>query len=266
MNVLIVFQFLLFVSTLLPCYANFVEEECNNFVWDFSLPESLIGEYNNDNWKILFNAHLNNNNIVSNTSFQKEGYSFLTSLSYHDVASKRIPNIVQEIVTSGTMVAMENNCDIPVTLSSVYQTFTDALYFCTRSIGTSQLRFSVMYHVSVVGTAERVCQDKKPLCTSSPSYVFGNGLFMCSEDIENIFRKEIEHIDEIVFQSNEKKHCNNHLGWNLRGNDSCCCGNLPGCCLFAHKFCCWHDFACLCCQHWYCGGLCKPASSCTKDS
>ncbi len=254
-------QFMLFAFIPLSD-SNTAEDECANSFFIVFHSDSLVGQYSNQNWTISFSAHLSRDSISSNITFQSEDYLFDTCLSYQNIiAGRRIPNIKQYIVTAGIKLAMETSCDIPFELSTIYQRFADNLYRCTQSLGVSPLRFSVMYHVSIIGTAERVCKvEHTPLCTPSPEYVYSNEqLFICREDIEYII------FGRQAFQTSENKQCNNKLGWNLEGKDTCCCGDYPGCCLFAHKFCCWHDFVCSCCQHWYCGGFCKPLPSCLKQ-
>ena len=51
-------------------------------------------------------------------------------------------------------------------------------------------------------------------------------------------------------------------GWGLMGGDTCCCGNYPGCCVYANILCCIHDNICYCCGRWYCGFQCKPGNGC----
>ena len=44
----------------------------------------------------------------------------------------------------------------------------------------------------------------------------------------------------------------------LEGSDWGCCSNYSGCCWYWNILCFEHDIACLKCDHWYCGPLCKP--------
>ena len=160
------------------------------------------------------------------------------------------------------------DCDVTPKMSAIYEAFADGLYKCIQTENPSQLHFSVMYHVSVVGVAERICQgkDDAELCTVPKSYEFGVELFLCEEDIQELFVEGKEKVNEMKIQALNrnrfKRSCRFHPGTGLQGGDTCCCGNYEGCCLYAHIGCCVHDAICWCCDHWYCGWQCEKEPSC----
>ena len=59
--------------------------------------------------------------------------------------------------------------------------------------GPSQFYFSVMYHGSILASANHVCTGVETVCTPLPKYEIGTGLFFCSENlaIEELFPNEI---------------------------------------------------------------------------
>ncbi len=246
-------------------------EESNSLYFNLSSQE-LSGVYDNQEWNITFSIAIGNDTVSSNTLLTYGDTSLSTELSYPNIHDHYIPDIVDCVITSANMLAFHTNCDMPLDLSSLYDEFADALYRKTesRDIANHSLRFAVMYHVSIVRTAKRICERKQPVCTRSPAYTFQNQLLVCSEDAEEMFSNLYNTylpdalVHTAIERSAPKSGCHNSLGWSLHGNDTCCCLNYPGCCVFALKFCCWHDFACSCCQHWYCGGICKPNKSCLK--
>ena len=259
---------LVLLSVVVLCVVS--DNESNSLYFNLSLQE-LSGVYDTQEWNIAFNTAISNDTVSSSTLLTYGDISLATELSYPNIHDYYIPDIVDNVITSANTLALHTNCDMPRDLSSLYEEFADALYRKTDScdIANHRLRFAVMYHVSVVRTAKRMCERKRPLCTQSPAYTFQNQLLVCSEDVEEMFSNLYNTIPDalvhtVIKRTAKKSGCHNSLGWNLRGKDTCCCMNYPGCCVFALKFCCWHDFACTCCQHWYCGGLCKPNKSCLK--
>ena len=187
------------------------------------------------------------------------------------------------IVNAAVEVAQATNCELSKDINEVYEEFAEVLYECTTSsIGTSQLRFSLMYHVPIMGSAHRICSKSEKICTSSPTYEIDNGLFICTEDLEELSKNIIEQgqqrKEEIaakqtksesrITQRHVSSDCkkSHPLGWGLHGNDVCCCGNYPGCCYFALSLCCTHDEACECCHTWWCGWQCvkSPYANCAE--
>lgn len=65
-------------------------------------------------------------------------------------------------------------------------------------------------------------------------------------------------------QVKDKENCSNSRGWNLKGSDWGCCGNYPGCCMFASFICYIHDALCKCCDVGgnFCGPTCRPEVAC----
>ncbi len=225
-------------------------------------PNQLTGTFYNPKGIITFKARIDGDNIYSTTSFNSKEISFDTSLSFPQTNQAHVPRLPELIVTAAKQLSTETDCLIPPKMSELYEAFSEALYQYTKSLGASQLRFSLMYHVSIIGTSKRVCQhNNKPLCTPSPTYTLGEELFVCVEDLEDIFPQDKEMMmpsqDELMLHSGyrQKRGC-------LKGSQKCCCGNYPGCCVFSHVLCCIHDRICNCCGRWYCGFQCKPANGC----
>ena len=235
-----------------------------NFKLDTSVPGKISGKYKGKDFFITFRASLDGDLISSSTEFHNSAGSFKVLLFFPDTKGPEVPGIVGRVIRAASKVAMETKCSIPPHLSSNYEEFANALFHCTSSMGSSQLRFSVMYHVSVVGTAGRICQEKVPLCTPSPSYEFGEELFLCNEDIVEMFPKKIKEIqrENPASKNRNKRACFFPNGWGLMGSDTCCCGNYPGCCVYANVGCCLHDNICWCCGMWYCGWQCRPGRGC----
>ena len=239
-------------------------DTCQNIVIEQTSADSLSGVYVKEALRITFMARIERNEVVSVTKFHSDEFMFEASLSFPNTNS---PEMVGRIIPAATDISAETQCHILSSMTTIYEEFADTLYDCSKSLGSSQLRFGPMYHVSVMGTAERICLGKEPVCTPSPSYEFGEELFMCMEDIEDFFpeleQKEKEIKNEVLDHSRQRRGCGWYIsGWGLRGRDRCCCGNYPGCCYYAHVLCCAHDYVCNCCEHWYCGPQCRKSKGC----
>ena len=151
------------------------------------LPEKLSGTFRSSRGLISFIARIEVNLISSSTMFKSKEINFDTSLVFQYTDKPKVAGMTEHMVTAAKKLSAETNCRIPPKMSSIYEEFSEALLKHTISLGGSQLRFSLMYHVSIIGSSERVCLDKKPLCTPSPAYEFGDELFVCIEDINDIF-------------------------------------------------------------------------------
>ena len=274
MNIFIILTLTLVVvvSTVNSNPSPLASEKCA-FQLDISVPDKINGIYEGIGQSIDFNAYIEENMIYSTTAFYNTANEkqFDTSLSFPFTNHREIPGMLRYVVNAAATVAHDTDCNLPPDISNVYEEFAETLYECTMSIGTSQLRFSLMYQVAVMGTAKRICSKSETMCTPSPAYEFGNELFICSEDIKELFpaigeqgRQKVQEI-----QQRSKRHfsesCQSQhpLGWGLHGGDTCCCGNYAGCCVYAHSFCCTHDNICNCCQYgWFCGWQCVPSPGC----
>ncbi len=148
-------------------------------------------------------------------------------------------------------------------------------------MGMSQLRFSIMYHETIVASAKRICNRAETICTASPKYVYGNGLFICEQDMEELFPEQMEEARRKMMEVKKRKEVTTEMSeardkrWSLlcllipvcggmEGSDWGCCGNYDGCCLYCHKLCRVHDVVCTCCMEgsWFCGPDCQPDPWC----
>ncbi len=258
--------------TLSYCHAA-LDTDCQHVVLHQDNQESFRGEYNTQQISVTFSARVEYNDVlsfVSVTLLEKEKKHLTTSLSFPNSADRRIPFMDTYIVTAASELLREIGCHIPPKMSAIYEDFANGLFACIKSESPSQLRFSVMYHVSVVGVAERKCRgNDEDLCTVPKSYEFGTELFLCNEDMEELFVEAKEKANEMktqaLSQTRFKRSCSFWwfpLGWGLQGTDRCCCGYYNGCCKFALHACCVHDEICKCCGNWICGWNCIQAPTC----
>lgn len=257
------------------------------------------GEFITAEGNIEFDANIHDDGltILSTTDFLHPKSTIHTALSFPNVPEQKVPGM-QYIVTQAASDLMESSsCQLPSNLPSVYESFSNALFHCTDSLGYTQLRYSLMYHVSVVGSAQRLCTDKVPVCTLSPTYDDEGEMFMCMEVLEDLQQEQAgpqvdamedgtsprptdvpeikpggdvaamlmgkgtsSHPTDIPygFQAQDRRKRNGCL----QGSDICCCGNYSGCCYYSHWLCCAHDIVCACCDSWYCGWQCQKASFC----
>ena len=279
-HIIQVLSFLLLVIS--HCHAT--EAEC--IIADLqTTTETMNGQYEGNRWTISFRASHERNNISSVVTFQDStdgDIPAVTSLlSFAYSTDRKIPGMSQLVVDAAVKVSEDNDCNLPESLNQLYEEFANALFNCTTHMGFSQLRFSVMYHMSVIGSAKRICSGAKTNCTHSPEYDLGNQMFMCGEDMEELFPYQVQQgknrlakleEDMASFEeaSNEavprgkRTFIGTVLGSVacLNGGDWCCCGNYAGCCWFASIGCCVHDAVCTCCRQWHCGPDCVPDSGC----
>ena len=256
------------------------EEKCA-FDLDISDQNKIQGKYEVDGWNIGFKSYVEKNLIKSITTFHNASSeeSFVVELSFPFTSDRQIPGMLRYIVSAAAKVAQETNCELSEDISELYEEFAETLYECTTSIGTSQLRFSLMYHVPIMGSVHRICSKSETICTPSPAYEYGNELFICSEDLEELFPDLVEKgkqmkLEAVTMQRKMKERIIPRgvswwcklvypLGWGLQGGDHCCCGNYDGCCVYANLVCCVHDAICNCCQYgWFCGWQCQPSPGC----
>ena len=173
-------------------------------------PTEVQGEFEEGGWMISFHAVLRQDVIYSTTTLKvaSSGYEELTTqLSFPAVQDRVIPQIDKLVVEAATRVAESTACNIPDGLNQIYENLADRLYKCTEDMGRSQLRFSVMYHETIIGSAKRICSGAETICTPSPKYTYNNGLFICSEDLEELFPEEIAQIrmEEIKQRRNQEE-------------------------------------------------------------
>ena len=230
------------------------------------------GEYNTEQISVTFSARVESNDILSfvSVTLLEEDKHLTTSLSFPSTNDRRIPFMDTHIIMAASKLLRNVGCDVTPKMSAIYEAFADGLYKCIQTESPSQLHFSVMYHVSVVGVAERKCQGKDDveLCTVPKSYEFGMELFLCEEDIQELFEGAKEEANKMKTQVTRFRRSKwwNPFGWGLQGGDTCCCGNYEGCCWYADLICCVHDIICECCDHWFCGPQCKKEPSCYESS
>lgn len=242
-----------------------------------STQHEMRGRYEKNDWTMSFSISLNQNTISSSTTFHNtssgEGSTDIqTILSLPNTHERQIPGMTKMIIDAAVRVAQESDCNIPGDISAYYQEFADALYKCTMGMGANQFRFSVMYHSTIIASASRLCAGAETVCTPSPKYEFGTGLFICGEDLEQLFPSEAlegkQKMQSVQINAHhntpnrERRYDDDCFWWGLEGGDVCCCGNYGGCCWYPNVLCCIHDTVCACCDQWHCGWACQPESGC----
>ncbi len=252
----------------------------------------ISGQYSSEGWMISFHALLKDGKIEAVTTFKKttavlkgdeEEYEFSINLSFQDLGGRVIPEIEKHTLVAARELVKATGCKFPDNVIEMYEEMADELYRCTTELGTIQIRYGIMYHVSVVGTAQRICYKKASICTPSPKYLYGEGVFICLEDLlyfkehgepERSVRKHDEkdmisgkenHDSELNVRKHEEKR--QLLGTILcpfHGRDICCCGSYDFICLYCHIGCCLHDIACWCCRSWWCLWGCESEQGCSN--
>ena len=254
-----------------PTFGTPSENDCMVII-DTSTQQEMQGRYDGNGWAVSFTISLNQDKIDSITTFRnvsdENSKAVEARLSFPNTPERQIPGMTKHVVDAAFQVAQESDCVIPDNIHVFYQEFADALYKCTMNMEPSQFHFSVMYHGTILASANRLCAGAESVCTPSPKYEIGTGLFICSEDLEELFPNKAREGQERMLsiknhasqiRPREKRwnpSCPDYYG--LEGSDWCCCGNYDGCCSYAHVVCCVHDAACTCCSHWLCGWQCQP--------
>ena len=153
------------------------------------------GRYESNGWKISFSASLQSDTIYSRTvatNTSDDDFELTIRLSFLDSKDRAVPGIEELVVEAAKELVETTQCSIPDRFNEVYEDLADKLYQCTMELGPSQLHFSIMYHETIVASALRICSGAETVCTPSPKYVYGNGMFICSEDLEELFPGEME--------------------------------------------------------------------------
>ena len=210
------------------------ESDCAGVI-DISTKQEMRGHYDGNGWRVSFAILLNRDMINSFTIFHntsdENSKVIETWLSFPNTQKREIPGMMKHVVDAAFQVAQESDCVIPDNINVFYQEFADALYRCTVNMGPSQFRFSVMYHGTVLASANCICAGAESVCVPSPKYDIGTGVFICSEDLEELFPSESRKGKERMLsvrnraspiRPREKRSC---LLAGLEGSDRCCCGN-----------------------------------------
>lgn len=195
-------------------------------------------------------------------------------LSLPDTEGRIVPTIEKLIVQHALDLVETTDCQIPANLNILHEELADKLYQCTTEMGMSQLRFSIMYLETVVASAQRLCNGAESICTASHKYTYGEGLFMCEEDLEELYPEltidhdgKVEADNKVDKEPTKKEKVKRGFDCpGLSGSDHGCCGNYDGPCYFCSNFCLWHDRVCTQCEHWHCGPACVPDSKLTSPT
>ncbi len=247
-------------------------------------PTEVRGEFEEGEWTISFHAVLREDVIYSTTTLKNassDNEGLVTQLAFPATQERVIPQIEKLVVEAAAHVVETTVCNIPDGLNQIYEDLADRLYKCTKDLGQSQLRFSVMYHETIISSAKRMCSGAESICTPSPEYVYNNGLFICSEDLEEFYPEKMAEakikMEEIKQRGREEQALmageergKRHSWWcslwplcgTLEGSDYGCCGNYGGCCWYCHPLCYVHDHICVCCDFWHCGWACQEENGC----
>ncbi len=268
LSTLAVVGILTVITTAYPSTTLISDSDCTATI-DTATQQEMRGHYDGNGWTISFTVLLNQEIIHSFTTFRntsdEHSSAIEARLSFPNTPERQIPDMKKHIIGAALQLTQETDCNIPDGINVFYQEFADALYKCTMNMGPSQFRFSVMYHETILASANRFCSGAESICTPSPKYESGTGLFICSEDLKELFPSESRQGKEKMLTiknmtpAREKRWC---LLLGLEGSDTCCCGNYDGCCWYAHVACCIHDLICRCCEQWHCGWACQPEPGC----
>ena len=247
------------------------DEQCDLDL-QVSNKNEIGGVFETSDLKIIFRAKNKNKEIHATTSIinpSDDASTISVHLSLPDIEGRVVPNIEKLIVQRAVDLVESTNCKIPTNLNILHEELADKLYQCTKEMVMSQLRFSIMYLETVVASAQRICNGAESICTASPKYTYGEGLFICEEDLEELYKelmnddteKEKTTRKEDHEMSPEKEGEKVKRGiWcpGITGRDHGCCGNYAGQCYYCSLGCYLHDRACTQCQYWHCGPACRP--------
>ena len=144
----------------------------------------------------------------------------------------------------------------------------------------NEVVFSIMYHSTIMGSVGRMIDgatEDDDICSTSPTYIYGKTLFVCSQEIERFAPKFISDDKIQAFTDKmmgySKAAARPKRGWSFglrftfpqprTGRDLGCCGSYDGPCWFSNILCYWHDRICICCfSWWFCFSGCRPARWC----
>ena len=224
----------------------------------------IRGVFETDDVVIAFHAIKQDDEIQATTTTVNPSVADSTitvHLSLPDINGRVVPIIEKLIVQHAVELVDSTNCQIPTNLNALHEELADKLYQCTKEMGMSQLRFSIMYLETVVASAQRICNGAESICTASPKYIYGEALFMCEEDLAELYPEltssDTESTQEEELLEGEKDRKAKRWSW-PSGSDHGCCGNYEGPCFYWHVYCYIHDRACSRCQYWHCGPACRP--------
>ena len=215
-----------------------------------------------ENQRLEFYTKIEGKYIISATIFNNLTSGMrvqLTSLrlpvaSIHD---RKIEHMLEDVLDAARLAAtvfleVESLPPISNTIVNYYYQFADALFKPTDELGSSQLRFSLMYHSAIMGSAKRITdgtQDPKDICSVATQYYYGDGLFVCSQDLESTMSEETPNRQKRAYWPRGRRPpSGRHWG---------CCGNYYGRCWLWGNLCWWHDCVCQCCSRWFCGWACR---------
>ncbi|XP_062512009.1 uncharacterized protein LOC134187855 isoform X2 [Corticium candelabrum] len=179
----------------------------------------------------------------------------LTTLTLPKTIRRVIPGMRNTIVAAAAntsrMLAGHAGA-VCANVAELYAQLPNLLYSQTNELGRSQVRYSTMYHTSILSAAQRLQHNASSVCTTSPEHELGIGMFMCLEDLAE---HKTPSSTTIFSNSRTKRAC-------MKGSARGCCGNYSGCCIYSHWFCWVHDALCDCCGSWWCGWQCKKGKGC----
>ena len=227
--------------------------------------DEIYGKYVANGWMISFHTLLRDGMVRATTTFEnttvssemEKQFQFMTKLTFEDPGGRVIPGIEKAVMEEALEVVESTKCNIPFNIIDLYEEMASNLFECTKDLKHIQIRYSVMYFVSVVGSAQRICDEEENVCSASPKYVYSESMFICQEDLMYLYdhipveEKQIHVVKRGLF-----------CPW-IHGSETCCCGNYDFTCLYCSAACCVHDLLCRCCRPaWFCLPGCKPERGC----
>ena len=221
-----------------------------------------------ENRRLEFYTKMEGKYIVSVTTFcnlTSDVRIQLTSLKLPATAihERKIEHMLEKVLNAATVTATvfleeENLPLISDSIVKYYYQFADTLFKQTDELGPSQLRFSLMYHSAIMGSAKRItdgAQNPNDICSVSAQYYYGDRLFVCMQDLETAMSEETS-------TREKREYWPRNGGRPPSGRHWGCCGNYGGRCWLWGRLCWWHDCVCQCCSRWYCGWACRRESWC----
>ena len=110
----------------------------------------------------------------------------LTTLTLPKTIRRVIPGMRNAIVAAAAntsrMLAGHAGA-VCANVAELYAQLPDLLYSQTNELGRSQVRYSTMYHTSILNAAQRQQHNASSVCTTSPEHELGIAMFMCQEDL-----------------------------------------------------------------------------------
>ena len=255
-------------------------------------------ELNSSKWYIKFSVGIQDKDIVSESEIflAEDRSSPFTKLKIpaRDKHRHTVPHLREEILQAARDTYQLFNANETLMfpdIKELMEAYDNLANMLHRKVPlqygqVNEVVFSIMYHSTMVGSVGRMIDgatEDDDICSTSPTYIFGKTLFVCSQEIERFAPKFISDdkiqafADKMMVDSKAAAHVRPKRGWFRRtarylvpftrpwlsGRDWGCCRNYEGYCRFANPVCYVHDAICTCCfATWFCFGGCRQDPWC----